>query len=183
MAALALLLASVATSCASPLSAQGEMDASSFLQSRAQAQPTPEAKPSCDTQLDAFLAGFPNCTYIPSPTDCSAAENVTIGDQASMIFNSAEDKVVLLLHGWDLTCVNQAENYCDLAQAISELGYQVVLPRGNSGPPTQGQVMHEEKWALQTAQAVRDHFSGHRIAVVGHSLGGWWSDSRRRKSY
>jgi len=90
----------------------------------------------------------------------------------SMIFNSPEDKIVLLLHGWDLTCVNEAENYCDLAQAISELGYQVVLPRGNSGPPTTGQVTQEKDWALNTAQAVHDHFSGHKIALVGHSLGG-----------
>jgi dienelactone hydrolase len=89
-----------------------------------------------------------------------------------MIFNSMKDKIVLLFHGWDLTCVNNADNYCDLAQAISELGYQVVLPRGNSGPPAQGQPLQEKAWALNTAKVVRDHFSDRRIAVVGHSLGG-----------
>merc|ERR1712187_239959 len=98
-----------------------------------------------DHNQSALLGGWPipSCSNIPSPTDCSAAENVTIGDQESMIFNSAMDKIVLLFHGWDFTCVNQAENYCDLAVAISELGYQVVLPRGNSGPPTTGQIPQE----------------------------------------
>jgi len=127
-----------------------------------------------DHNQSALLGGLPipSCSNIPSPTDCSAAENVTIGDQESMIFNSAMDKIVLLFHGWDLTCVNKAENYCDLAVAISELGYQVVLPRGNSGPPTTGQIPQEKDWALKTAKAVRDHFGDRSIAVVGHSLGG-----------
>jgi dienelactone hydrolase len=128
-----------------------------------------------DHNQSALLGGLPHipsCSNIPSPTDCSAAENVKIGGQASMIFNSAMDKIVLLLHGWDLTCVNKAENYCDLAQAISELGYQVVLPRGNSGPTTTGQILQEKDWALKTAKAVRDHFGDRSIAVVGHSLGG-----------
>merc|ERR1712137_838690 len=78
----------------------------------------------------------------------------------------------LLFHGWDLTCVNKAENYCDFAQAISKLGNQVVLPRGNSGPTTTGQILQEKDWALKTAKAVHDHFRGRKIAVVGHSLGG-----------
>jgi dienelactone hydrolase len=140
-------------------------------QSRGFMQPRPETA-AADAELSEFLSTFPKCNNTPTPTDCSAAVNKTIGDQPSMIFNSAQDKVVLLLHGWDLTCVNKAENYCDLAHAISELGYQVVLPRNNSGPPTGGQLLNEKEWALTTAQAVHDYFSGHKIAVVGHSLGG-----------
>jgi dienelactone hydrolase len=126
-----------------------------------------------DAQLEEFLEGFPQCNNKSTPTDCSSAKNVTIGGQDAMLFNTSQkDKIVLLLHGWDLTCVNKAENYCDLAHRISELGYQVVLPRGNSGAPTTGQVKEEQDWALSTAQAVHNYFDGSKIALVGHSLGG-----------
>jgi len=126
------------------------------------------------TDDDYNQSAFPGgCKGKPSPTDgCSAAKNVRINHQPCMIFNSTKNKIVLLLHGLDTTCLNNATNYCDLAQAIAELGYQVVLPRNNSDPTPTGQVLREKDWALQTAKDVREHFSDRKIAVVGHSLGG-----------
>jgi dienelactone hydrolase len=123
----------------------------------------------------ADLPEMPNltCSYVPNPTDCREAENITIVDEEAMIFNSKADSIVLLLHGWDLTCVTRAEDYCDLAKAISALGYCVVVPRGNSGPPTFGQVEQENEWAINRALAVHSYFpTGSNIAIVGHSLGG-----------
>lgn len=77
----------------------------------------------------------------------------------------------MLIGGVDGDYCNHAQ-YIKLAQEIARYHYCVVLLRGNDAHSNTKQAALEATWAVKLAKAVRDHYPGRPLAVVGHSLGG-----------
>lgn len=64
------------------------------------------------------------------------------------------------------------QDYFPFAEALSTLGYCVLLPLDSRGDPL-SQAFNSEDWGIKVARDVRDQYAnGRPMAILGHSLGG-----------